>query len=64
MNIAITIFVNDVLYGLRDWAAVPRVGDWVHIQGEKAGAVEVEQVIWDEEKSNQVCVRLFCKTVK
>lgn len=42
----IDIYFGGNLYGMRSWDSAPRVGDYMTVNGKKAGTYRVADVIW------------------
>lgn len=54
----IDIYFGDEIYGCRLWNVVPRVGEYLSIDGPKAGTYEIKEIIWTGDDDLKVLLTL------
>lgn len=60
--VTIDIIRDGKRFGIRTWRNVPRVGDTIMLENNQ-GFVEVERVIWANDRDYDCWAQLLCKTV-
>ena len=54
----IDIYFGNEIYGCRHWDVVPRVGEYIAIDGPRAGSYEIIEIIWAGDSEPQALITL------